>query len=86
MSTVETFSVECEPVQEAVADLVRAHKALGSRRGPIYRRLERDIEDRAEAILELRVAVRDLGEGYYIAIPPEELVSLLKRARALRLL
>jgi hypothetical protein len=86
MGVAHEIHVEFEPVQEAFADLVRVHKALSSRRGLAYRKLERDIEDGAAALLELNPAIHDLGEGFFVMSPPEEAVALLRRARALRLI
>lgn len=82
----EVVRVEVEPIREAMADLVRAHRRLCQRRGPVYRRLQRDIEDRAGEIMDLDVVIHDIGEGVYVMAPPDQVVALLRRARALSLL
>lgn len=77
---------ELEAVIDAVADICRAHAVAKARRGRHYTEFARDVEGRAAAIENAPATVHNLGDGYYIFLPPPALTELLSRARALRLI
>lgn len=77
---------ELEAVIDAVADICRAHAVAKARRGRHYSQFAQDVEDQAGAIENAPATVHNLGDGYYIFLPPPALTELLRRARELRLL
>lgn len=74
---------EIEAVQDAIADLERAHLELTHRHGARYRSLERDIEDSVDTLLTGEPVVHDLGEGFMMMTCPPPAEDLLRRARRL---
>lgn len=78
-----TTVFETESMEEACADLVRAHEFVQCLPGAAARRLQHDIERDSWTIFHAPTAIEALGEGFFIYVPPPELSALLARARKL---
>lgn len=79
-----TISIENDPVHDLLRDWERISRALASRRGDAFRRLDR----RMTSIQEGEVAVsspqvHDLGEATLIVTPPQEMIDVVAEARRL---